>query len=219
MHAKGAEKVYWSDYIIVQSGKVFTFCTIYCLVERHTIHWAEWSLIYSHQMSWIMRKVSIRSIEWNFRKLIDQFIVVFSSTSFRYSNISDSDELTPMREFYKGKTICNTGGSGFMGKVSAIHSIVFCFHFAKCKRVTWSSDIWFIVGNERNPNFSSTNERKSAGISPRLTCVRKIFIVNHAINWFHCKWLSQLPRKKMFRAFVDWDREMVQSFQLTIITS
>lgn len=29
------------------------------------------------------------------------------------------EQLTPIQEFYKGKTIFITGGSGFMGKVSS----------------------------------------------------------------------------------------------------
>lgn len=32
--------------------------------------------------------------------------------------MSESVQLTPIQQFYKGKTIFITGGSGFMGKVS-----------------------------------------------------------------------------------------------------
>lgn len=33
--------------------------------------------------------------------------------------MSSQEELTPIQELYKGKTIFITGGSGFMGKVIA----------------------------------------------------------------------------------------------------
>lgn len=42
------------------------------------------------------------------------------------------DQLSPIQELYKGKTIFITGGSGFMGKVSSLFH--FCWIFSKWKK-------------------------------------------------------------------------------------
>lgn len=85
--------------------------------------------------------------------------------------MSDFNKLTPVQEFYKGKTIFITGGSGFMGKVSANRfreKRKTCTNIIICSIAGTDREIVVLMLRiERNFNFGSTEERKITGIAYR----------------------------------------------------
>lgn len=71
--------------------------------------------IYVKHYNWLLRDtigylkiITIHFVVWWC------FVVVFFSLQIK---MSQNEQLTPVQEFYKGKTIFITGASGFMGKV------------------------------------------------------------------------------------------------------
>lgn len=74
-----------------------TISGVFCSPILASWHHTDWSIYYS--------------------VILLTFFFAALSVSFN-SKMSESNKLTPVQEFYKGKTLFITGGSGFMGKVS-----------------------------------------------------------------------------------------------------
>lgn len=61
--------------------------------------------------------------------------------------MSNSVQLTPIQEFYKGKTIFITGGSGFMGKVSSCNLLLHTYQHFSLFRLTFMSTFFNVCYN------------------------------------------------------------------------